>query len=148
MCTIDEKRPPTTTTTTVMLGSYSCPCIGIASLAGTVDLTIDKYSVSYPVDLGSYCSAWDDGLFPNACKHADESPGMGKGWCAEKWCYVDPCNCDVNELPGRASYIHGAKYQGRDVFYSYETCGSWQYWSALQAKTQTSCKEQSPRHNP
>ena len=20
-----------------------------------------------------------------------------KGWCAESWCYVDPCNCELDE---------------------------------------------------
>ena len=26
------------------------------------------------------------------------------GWCAEQWCYVDPCNCDLDEPATKAEH--------------------------------------------
>lgn len=56
-------------------------------------------------------------------------PGIGKGFCAQTWCYVDACNCDIPTMPKVASYVPDARFQGKPVFYSYTTCGSKDMWA-------------------
>jgi hypothetical protein len=99
----------------VSFGSSSCPCIGIDDLTGHIDGVVGGKKVSFPADLGAHCSAWDE-----------STPGCpGQDFCAEQWCYVDPCNCaGLDELPKESAYLPDAEYQGHGVYYSYATCGS------------------------
>lgn len=75
-------------------GSDGCRCIGIDELEGETVIALKKKNVSYPADLGARCEAWDANMHPD-CK--GENP---KSWCAQEWCYVDPCKCkDTADLP-------------------------------------------------
>merc|ERR1719220_421208 len=75
----------------------------------------------YPADVGAHCEAWDDNRHVR-CKEG-AAPGAGKGWCAQSWCYVNPCNCDIDVLPKIAVYNSEATYRGKPLFWSYTTCG-------------------------
>jgi len=106
-------------------GSPRCPCVGIDNLGGTTDLRVAGETVSYPADVGGRCNAWDEGTSPQ-CKGGGEVPDF----CHQAWCYVDPCNCDVEIPPKPSAYMEGAKYQGRPVHYSYHTCSATDTWSS------------------
>eukprot|EP00416_Gambierdiscus_australes_P026242 CAMPEP_0171064290 /NCGR_PEP_ID=MMETSP0766_2-20121228/6189_1 /TAXON_ID=439317 /ORGANISM="Gambierdiscus australes, Strain CAWD 149" /LENGTH=477 /DNA_ID=CAMNT_0011520307 /DNA_START=61 /DNA_END=1494 /DNA_ORIENTATION=+ len=115
----------------------------------------EKYC--YPTDYGmSRCEAWDLRLEPECAVWAGEgkawyttpehckgelmlrnredcedlfSPGVvSLPWCREKWCYVNPNDCNLTLA---ASYY----FPGRDLWYSYETCDSSNYfeiWNVVQ----------------
>lgn len=111
-------------------GSNDCPCIGIDGLEGEtwVQLKWPLIGEPYPADLGAHCEAWDNNRHPKCKDEADEGfvkggPGKGEGWCASRWCYVDPCHCDVGTAPKVASYLPKGRFQGKDLHYSYATCG-------------------------
>jgi hypothetical protein len=75
---------------------------------------VDGKTVKYPADLGSHCEAWDEHVTPGC---------PGASWCSEKWCYVDPCNCNIDPLPKQSDYLGDAEYQGHSIYFSYVTCG-------------------------
>jgi len=102
-------------------GSAECPCIGLDNVPGEVPLYYDGKKAMYPADIGGSCEAWDDGVYPDACEEGGK-PGKGKGFCAEPWCYVDPCNCDLETPPKSSKGIPGGMSQGRPLYYSYATC--------------------------
>jgi len=109
-------------------GDTRCPCIGFDRVEGETMVTFTNGTeVAYPADLGARCEAWDDDRNPS-CKEGGE-PGIGKGFCAQTWCYVDACNCDIPTMPKVASYVPDARFQGKPVFYSYTTCGSKDMWA-------------------
>jgi len=109
-------------------GDTRCPCIGFDNIDGETIVTHDDgVQSTYPADLGARCEAWDDGRHPS-CKEGKE-PGLGNGWCAQSWCYVDACNCDLPVLPMLSEYVPDARYRGRPVFYSYATCGGKNLWA-------------------
>jgi len=110
----------------VHYGDSRCPCIGFDNIDGESVLTVkhdgEDVEISYPADMGSRCEAWDDNRY-HKCK-AGEKPGKGKGWCAQLWCYVDPCNCDIDVLPKMSElYNAEATFRGKPLFWSYATCG-------------------------
>jgi len=106
-------------------GDTLCPCIGFDNINGETTVTFDEdKTVAYPADLGSRCEPWDDRRHPTSCAEKDQEPGLGKGWCKTKWCYVDPCNCNLDVLPKVSDYIPDARYRGKPLFYSYATCGN------------------------
>merc|ERR1740138_164620 len=76
------------------------------------------------MDVGAQCEAWDNGRFKDACENSAQVPGQGNGWCAQRWCWVDPCNCDLPEPAIKSESFHYGKSQGRPMYYSYATCGS------------------------
>jgi len=95
-------------------GNNKCQCVGIDEVEGTTVATLaDKSKVNYPADLGARCEAWDLNEHPKC---------PGESWCEQKWCYVDPCECDISTLPKPSTYLVGAKYQGKPVHFSYATC--------------------------
>eukprot|EP00927_Polykrikos_kofoidii_P032241 TRINITY_DN27529_c0_g1_i1.p1 TRINITY_DN27529_c0_g1~~TRINITY_DN27529_c0_g1_i1.p1 ORF type:complete len:1769 (+),score=232.36 TRINITY_DN27529_c0_g1_i1:539-5308(+) len=111
-------------------GKRECPCVGIAGLNGTVEITFnDKVYTNFPVDMGASCAAWDDGRFPGRCENTDQEPGIGNSWCAQPFCFVDPCNCDLLTVPRKIDNIQGASYLGNDLYYSYETCEGYDFFS-------------------
>jgi len=111
-------------------GSKKCPCVGFDNVDGKTTVTIDKdTSADYPADLGARCEAWDNKRHPHSCTAEDQDPGKGKGWCAQQWCYVDPCNCDIPVLPKTSAYLPDSTYQGKPVYYSYATCGGEDLWT-------------------
>lgn len=115
-------------------GSPGCPCIGIDNVTGSSSLRMPEgYDIQYPADFGSHCEAWENGRDPKYCTEAGQTPGKDKGWCAQSWCYVDPCNCNV-PTPKISAALEKAKYRGKTLYYSYETCGSADEWTAANHK--------------
>jgi hypothetical protein len=55
----------------------------------------------------------------------DVPDGMKPPVCSRKWCYVDPCKCSI-AVPPRlvASENAQQRFQGKDAYWSFETCGS------------------------
>jgi len=99
-------------------GKKECRCAAIEKQEGEVTFKVKGKDVSYPVDLGSTCKAWDEDSSPE-CKG-----GSAPNWCKKKWCYVDPCECDLAKGPFPATYGDGKwSVDGRKTYYSYVTCG-------------------------
>mmetsp|Transcript_43552 Transcript_43552/g.79293 ORF Transcript_43552/g.79293 Transcript_43552/m.79293 type:complete len:424 (-) Transcript_43552:44-1315(-) len=114
-------------------GNPKCPCIGFDNIDGDTLVDFDGKQVAYPADLGARCEAWDNGKHPTACLDGQE-PGPGNGWCAQPWCYVDACKCDLPELPKVSSYLPEASYIGKPLYFSYSTCGGKDTWSETMPK--------------
>mmetsp|Transcript_10872 Transcript_10872/g.19350 ORF Transcript_10872/g.19350 Transcript_10872/m.19350 type:complete len:682 (-) Transcript_10872:45-2090(-) len=156
---LEECISTTTVTTTVQastsvqkqeagnrsFGDMKCPCIGLDNISGvTTALILGRMQVDYPADVGAHCAAWDDGRHPTSCKEgADQEPGMGNAWCAEQWCFVDPCNCDIEDSPKSSTYLPEAYYQGKPIFYSYSTCGYADTWKG-EAKAKLTVAKEDP----
>lgn len=117
----------------------------------------------YPVDYGrGRCDLWDVHLVPDCARWAGEGeysistvPEHCKGsrlsqdkeqcmkyfrmplaqlpWCGQPWCYVDPGNCDLIIAP---SFYFG----GQDVWYSYDTCDSGNYFEVWNVVQITMCE--------
>lgn len=95
-----------------------CKCIGTHSSGYPLIGTGDGKSVEvdgYPKSVGSECKAWDLGVYPGKCTMTSTS----EKFCAEKWCYVDPCHCDTESFPQVSSF-----FPDTELHYSYEACGS------------------------
>lgn len=114
-----------------LYGNSKCPCIGIDNITGFTTVVVNAGTARYPADTGAHCAAWDDGREPSSCLEGG-APGGGHGWCAQSWCYVDPCNCDLEEKPKPTSYLPDGQYQGKPIYFSYATCGSKDTWSKKQ----------------
>merc|ERR1719486_1492425 len=102
-------------------GKNECRCVGVNDLKGYFAVQINYRHIQYPADLGASCAAWDQGTHPE-CKE-----GVPPQWCTQKWCYVDPCSCNLEVLPKVTST--DIKYQGQPAYYSYTTCGGMDFWS-------------------
>jgi hypothetical protein len=103
-------------------GENKCPCVGIAHIQGYFATQQEYHMVQYPLEMGATCAAWEDGLHPK-CKAA-----VPPAWCKQKWCYVDPCNCDLDVVPKKTTL--GLKFQGQAAFWSYRTCGGTDFFTA------------------
>lgn len=111
-------------------GDDRCPCIGIDNLTGSTTVVVHGNTrAEYPADTGAHCAAWDNNRNPLFCSQG-QVPGVDHGWCAQSWCYVDPCNCNLDMKPKATSYLPDGQYQGRPMYYSYATCGGEDTWSA------------------
>lgn len=114
----------------VNYGNGKCQCVGFDNVGGTTkvigpgDKTFDM-----PADLGARCEAWEENKHPS-CKGSNP-----ESWCSQAWCYVDPCDCDIATIPKVSSYLPDAKYQGKPVYYSYETCGGKDSYTTKHHKT-------------
>jgi len=97
------------------LGNSKCQCVGIDNLKGWMSLNFAPYHIQYPIETGASCEAWEENRHPD-CKVKDAPE-----WCTQKWCYVDPCTCDLEILPKQT--VVGVKYQGSPAYWSYNTCG-------------------------
>lgn len=109
-------------------GRSGCPCIGIDNIDGTTDMMYEGQKLSYPADVGARCKAWEGKAHPD-CR-GDKAPT----WCQQAWCYVDPCECDLDVPPKPSAYMPGGEYQGHPVHYSYATCGGTDEWSTDEMK--------------
>ncbi|CAJ1350504.1 unnamed protein product [Effrenium voratum] len=98
-------------------GDQHCKCIGVAGLQGNVSVEVAGRMAAYPMDLGSSCQSWD--AEKGACRGKDRP-----AWCDKRWCYVDPCACALVEPPKVSAFFPGATYGEKPLYYSYETCGS------------------------
>ncbi|CAE7632094.1 GST1 [Symbiodinium necroappetens] len=99
-------------------GKKSCRCVGYDGTPGTVNVTIDKKELKYPADTGATCESWD------AKRHPDCAGDKPAGWCKQEWCYVDPCECDLDVPPKTSSYLPSGMVNGKPVYFSYATCGT------------------------
>lgn len=102
-------------------GHELCRCIGI-EVGGMSVFHIPNYTFEFPTDVGSRCEAWD--ATHNPLCLVDSPPA----WCAQQWCYVDPCACDLPESPFMTqSHL---TWQGKPAHGSYATCEATDEWSA------------------
>eukprot|EP00927_Polykrikos_kofoidii_P040841 TRINITY_DN34837_c0_g1_i2.p1 TRINITY_DN34837_c0_g1~~TRINITY_DN34837_c0_g1_i2.p1 ORF type:complete len:1865 (+),score=292.54 TRINITY_DN34837_c0_g1_i2:271-5595(+) len=122
-----KKESNTTTKRAKDSGRAGCSCVtidpGLQKENGGVMASIGGAKKLYPPGLGSRCEAWDDGLYPNACEKKAQDPGLGNGWCIKRWCYVDPCSCDVVAKLQQPSFMPEQTYRGLPLHVSYATCG-------------------------
>jgi len=88
-----------------------------------------------PGDFGESCKIHADPGH-QACSDLTTYPPSEKptseqaGWCLQKWCYVDPCNCDASDAT-KSDYFPG------ELFYSYGTCGDKNTYTAAESATNT-----------
>jgi len=70
-----------------------------------------KYSLSCPSD---FCRRLFVNPLNSGTAQEGQTPGKDQGWCAEAWCYVDPCNCELDEpatkVPEEGGYMPHASY--------------------------------------
>lgn len=99
-------------------GKKGCRCVGIGERPGAAEVEFGKDLVAYPAGLGAKCEAWDHGVHPD-CR----GPGAHPEWCSQKWCYVDPCSCDLAASAEECTYLNGTTHQGRPLHFSYAACG-------------------------
>lgn len=102
-------------------GDNKCRCVGMDNLKGFYATQVNYHHVQYLAETGASCEAWDNGKHP-ACQ--DSVPPQ---WCSQKWCYVDPCSCNIDELPKATEA--GITYQGNPAYWSYATCGGMDFFS-------------------
>jgi len=127
-------------------GKDKCKCVGIDNQKGSfsmvdymtpVSKSTPKENISYPIEVGASCGAWEDfkGSKLRICS-GDDQPE----WCFQKWCYVDPCSCDL-EIPPKPTGS-GITFQGAPAYWSYDTCGGKNSYSAGQKKACVNQKEE------
>jgi len=139
--TTTAPHAPSLNTSASMYGFLDCPCVGLDNLSGVTTVVVNgTLKVEYPADLGAHCATWDNGLEPVSCQDGQD-PGEGNGWCAQKWCFVDPCNCNIPVKPKTSSYLPDGTYQGKPIFYSYATCSGVDTWNDDQAVPMTEAEE-------
>ena len=103
-----------------LYGNPACPCIQDNGQT-IVDNTVitDKAGFSghaYPFDYGEQCTAHAE---PGVASCSDPFP---PAWCGSAWCYIDPCNCN-DENVGLSDYFTTTA-SGKPLYFSYATCGS------------------------
>eukprot|EP00746_Dinoflagellata_sp_MGD_P068761 gnl/MRDRNA2_/MRDRNA2_28252_c0_seq1.p1 gnl/MRDRNA2_/MRDRNA2_28252_c0~~gnl/MRDRNA2_/MRDRNA2_28252_c0_seq1.p1 ORF type:complete len:1080 (+),score=176.86 gnl/MRDRNA2_/MRDRNA2_28252_c0_seq1:90-3329(+) len=129
-------------------GLSTCKCIGslpdeVERVECSYDWAVDGKCVkttglqsnftSYPGDFGTSCKKH---LEPghSSCFDITSDPPTEKqdqaGWCGEKWCYIDPCNCDAADAT-KSDYFPGT------LFYSHSTCGDKNTYTAMESATNT-----------
>ena len=88
---------------------------------------------STPLDVGTKCEAWDDGVSPDCLDDAASDPGRLKGYCARKWCFIDPYNCNVYAPPFvQSAVIPDATFDQMPLYYSYAACGDEDRYSLIE----------------
>jgi len=124
-------------------GSPICPCIGFDGVKGTIDFgktaAVNGAQVKgeealvwksqQNADYGAHCEGW-----------VRPKKAGGDHQSSNKWCFIDPYNCDWNALPDvpkKSLVFPEAKHQGHDIFYSYATCGSTDDWT--EANNEDAC---------
>lgn len=45
-------------------------------------------------------------------------------WCKKAWCYVDPCECQLEVPPKTSSYLPKGRGNGKPIYFSYAACGA------------------------
>jgi len=131
-------------------GMPSCACLGALpssvadfdctfdwALAGKCVKTVGLSSnfTSYGAGYGESCTIHQE---PGAssCYDLTTTPPTQKpqsnqaNWCNQKWCYIDPCNCDAVDAT-KSDYFPDT------LHYSYATCGDKNTYTALESSTNT-----------
>jgi len=103
-------------------GKDACPCVGIDNLKGYYATQENYIHVQRSAETGASCEAWDDAKHPE-CMDGPTAPQ----WCKQSWCYVDPCNCNLDILPKVT--VTKVTYQGSPAYWSYNTCGGMDFYS-------------------
>lgn len=126
-------------------GAENCRCIGLDNVEGSLDATLgDGRKVTFPATFGASCQPHEEKTHPDCL--GDKPPK----WCKDSWCYVDPCSCGQVEPPRVNSGWLGkdVTFQGKNVYYSYTTCGSEDAFTAVanptacvNLKTASACNE-------
>jgi hypothetical protein len=109
-------------------GQDGCRCVGFAGKKnGKAVLAVSDYEEAiYDSNVGSSCKAWERDAHPE-CKKTD---GTKPAFCEQRWCYVDPCTCNTKTPPRTVMESNmDQRFQGKTVYWSYETCGSEDKWS-------------------
>jgi hypothetical protein len=110
-----------------LYGNQDCRCVGFGGHKNgkAVRYINDNEDVSYNSNVGSSCEAWEMTAHPD-CKKDGAKPA----WCSQKWCYVDPCKCNLATEPRAVMDANAYEmFQGKTAFFSYETCGSVDHWT-------------------
>lgn len=108
-----------------VIGNTGCRCVGFTDIPGTTEVNWKgrngeaNQTVEYPAELGGACQTWDEDTHP-MCR----TPGKKPDWCAKRWCFVDPCQCNLPTPPKVTMYLPWATFTGKSLYYSYETCGN------------------------
>jgi len=91
---------------------------------------------TYPADYGSGCKAWPEPSQADCFNASEEQVpkvpqkllAPTKDWCNNKWCYVDPCQCDAPDVTASSTFSsHGV------MKYSYSACGAVDSFTASEA---------------
>lgn len=113
-------------------GKPTCPCMGFMNYAGTVNASFTpEVETEVPAEFASYCSAWDS--YHPGCKTSPQD------WCTKMWCYVDPCDCEGGEDAVIALYFPSTTFKGRNLYFSYSTCGATDTFTA-KYRGDTACR--------
>lgn len=120
-------------------GDARCPCVGFDNMQGAVTFQIDETTkAQYPAEVGGTCQAWDYQRYPKECEQGTDADYARLGempeWCLKQWCYVDACNCHIHDNPKISKYMPSATFQGKQLYYSYATCGEEDTWTASHHK--------------
>jgi len=101
-----------------LAGSSGCPCLPGKKQTGAVGIDFNSQFIT-DTTYGYGCKPHDRMLVPSPlCMGLDPSmtvDGKAKDWCLDKWCIVDPNNCDL-----KAWAVVGTA-NATDMF-NYETC--------------------------
>jgi hypothetical protein len=131
-------------------GMSSCACLGaLPDSVDDIDCSYDwafngkcvktvglvSNFTTYAADYGESCKIH---LEPgsSSCFDLTTVPPTAKAivdqanWCNQKWCYIDPCNCDAPD-PTNSDYFPDT------LHYSYATCGDKNTYTALESSTNT-----------
>lgn len=84
-------------------GDTKCRCTGFNGLPGVINVTLSTGVVSAPSSYGSTCDKWNGD--------------------SDRWCFVDPCNCDMPTPPKQSTWYPGSTFRGESLYYSEATCG-------------------------
>eukprot|EP00435_Cladocopium_sp_Y103_P007149 s624_g2.t1 len=99
-------------------GSQKCRCIGYDGAPGRSNVSINGAAVPYPAEAGASCEAWDEKNHPDCL---GDKPAA---WCKMSWCYVDPCECQLEVPPKTSSYLPKGRGNGKPIYFSYAACGA------------------------
>lgn len=108
-------------------GSQDCRCVGFGGRKnGKAVRFINAHEeATYNSNVGSSCEAWE-----MEAHHECKKDGPKPGWCSQKWCYVDPCKCNLAKPPTAVmNENQNERFQGKTAYWSYETCGSTDLWT-------------------
>eukprot|EP00927_Polykrikos_kofoidii_P073192 TRINITY_DN69263_c0_g1_i1.p1 TRINITY_DN69263_c0_g1~~TRINITY_DN69263_c0_g1_i1.p1 ORF type:complete len:1010 (+),score=136.78 TRINITY_DN69263_c0_g1_i1:225-3032(+) len=114
------KLPQPPEKTTSLNGRPDCPCLD-TGVGRSARAMVDGKVIPYDKDVGSQCRTWEDGIWPGCGQ--GETPGLGKEWCIDTWCYVDPCRCEVSDWKQSLAF-NNFTYMGQGLYWSYGACGS------------------------
>jgi len=132
-----------------LYGSAKCPCVGLDNVKGAVTADCSGTKIVYPAEFGASCGAWEQDRHPDCELGTDRNftrDGEVPAWCDQPWCYVDPCKCEIPDVPVVSQCLADSTWQDHPVYYSYATCGGTDAWTAskhgeacVMQKTEAEC---------